>query len=413
MTPRRVVVTGLGIICALGNSVDEFWDALVAGRCGIRPLAGIGGELRFKNGAQVQGFEDLNLFERRDRDLLDRFSQLLVAAARQAVSASGLVWDDELRNTTAVVTGSCLGGLATQDQAYADLARKSRIEPLTIPRVMANAGASHVSMELGLGGPTFTLSTACSSSAHAIGLAFWMLRQGTVEVALAGGSETPFTYPNLKAWESLRVVAPEVCRPFSRDRNGLVLGEGGAVVVLEPLERALARGAPIVAEVVGCGMSADAHHLTSPSVAGASRALRSCLADAGLRPDEVGYINAHGTGTQANDAMEASAIRLVFGDEADRLAVSSTKSIHGHALGAAGAIECVATALTLRHGIAPPTLGYTTPDPKCQLDVVPNEARRVDSRNALSNSFAFGGLNVVLALRRWEGESGEPGASSS
>jgi nodulation protein E len=403
---RRVVVTGLGVVSALGLTADDFWTAMVEGRSGTQPLVGFDlDQLRFKTGAQVRGFDEESLFDRKSRDLLDRFAQFLVVAAREAVRASGLDPTGELRERTAVVTGSCLGGQSTEEKAYSDLyaEKRPRIEPLTIPRAMANAGASHVSIEHGIGGPCLTLSTACSSSAHAVGLAFWMVRQGMVEAAIAGGSETPFTWANLKGWEALRVVAPEVCRPFSKDRQGLVLGEGGAVLVLETLERAVSRGAPILAEIAGCGMSSDAHHITLPLAEGAARALRTCLEDAGLRPEDVDYINAHGTGTLANDPMEARAIRQVFGDHTDKLAVSSTKSMHGHTLGAAGAIESVATILALRDGLLPPTIGFTTADPECDLDVVPNEARRVEIRNALSSSFAFGGLNVVLAFRRWEG----------
>jgi len=403
---RRVVVTGLGAVSALGLTVDELWRAMAEGRSGIGPIDGFDvSQLRFKNGAQVRGFEPERMFDRKARELLDRFAQLLLVATREAVRSSGLAWDDELRGRTAVVTGSCLGGQLTEERAYWDLFHegKPRIEPLTIPRAMANAGASQISMELGISGPCFTLSTACSSSAHAVGLAFWMVRQGMADAAIAGGSETPFTWANLKAWEALRVVAPEVCRPFSKDRQGLVLGEGGAALILETLERAEARGAPILAEVTGCGMSSDAHHITLPLAEGAAKALTACLEDAGLRPEEVDYINAHGTGTQANDPMEARAIRQVFGDHTDRLAVSSTKSMHGHTLGAAGALECAATVLALKEGLIPPTIGFTAPDPECDLDVVPNTARRAEIRNALSNSFAFGGLNVVLAFRRWEG----------
>lgn len=409
---RRVVVTGLGVVSSLGLSASEFWSGVGEGRCGIREIEGFdAGQLRFKSGAQVRGFDGDQLFDRRSRDLLDRFAQFLIVATREAVSSAGLTFDDELRGRTAVVTGTCLGGQLTEEKAYTDLYRdqRSRLEPLTIPRAMSNAGASQISIELGISGPCFTLSTACSSSAHAIGLAFWMVRQGVVDAAIAGGSETPFTWANLKAWEALRVVAPEVCRPFSKDRQGLVLGEGGAAIVLETLERAVERGAPILAEVTGCGMSSDAHHITMPLAEGAARAIGACLADAGMAPDKVDYINAHGTGTLANDPMEARAIRQVFGDHADRLAVSSTKSIHGHALGAAGAIECVATILALRDGLLPPTIGFTTPDPECALDVIPNEPRRAEIRNALSNSFAFGGLNVVLAFRRWEGDGNGQG----
>jgi nodulation protein E len=264
---------------------------------------------------------------------------------------------------------------------------------------MANAGASHISMEFGITGPSFTLSTACSSSAHAIGQAFWMVRSGAAGLAIGGGSEAPFSFGILKAWEAMRVVSTETCRPFSKDRKGMILGEGGAMLVLEPLKAAQARGARIHAEIVGFGMSADAGHITQPSAEGAARAIRAALRDAHLAPEAIGYINAHGTGTPANDSTETAAIRAVFGAHAGRLAVSSTKSMHGHALGASAALECLATALALRDGLLPPTANYREPDPECDLDVIPNVARRAQVEYALSNSFAFGGLNAVLALR--------------
>jgi nodulation protein E len=258
-------------------------------------------------------------------------------------------------------------------------------------------------MEFGLTGPAFTISTACSSSNHAIGHAFWMVRQGLADLALTGGSEAPFSMGLLKAWEALRVVSPDTCRPFAKDRRGMILGEGGAMLVLEPLEAARARGTQIYAEIVGFGMSADAHHITQPSVEGPAQAMSAVLADAGAPPDAVGYINAHGTGTPSNDPTEARAIYAVFGPRAAELPVSSTKSMHGHTLGAAGAIEAAATALALRNGILPPTANFTEPDPECELYVVPNVARPAEVEYALSNSFAFGGLNAVLAFRRWNG----------
>jgi nodulation protein E len=273
------------------------------------------------------------------------------------------------------------------------------VHPLTIPKTMSNAGASHISMEFGITGPSFTISTACSSSAHAIGQAFWMVRNGVCDLALTGGSEAPFSFGILKAWEAMRVVSAETCRPFSKDRKGMILGEGAAMFVIEPLEIAQARGARILAELVGFGMSADACHITQPSAEGAARAMRAALRDARLKPEEIGYINAHGTATPANDPTETAAIRATFGEHANRLAVSSTKSMHGHALGAAAALECLATALALRDGILPPTVNYNEPDPDCDLDVIPNHARTAQVEYALTNSFAFGGLNAVLALR--------------
>jgi nodulation protein E len=276
---------------------------------------------------------------------------------------------------------------------------RNRVHPLTIPKTMANAGASHISMEFGITGPSFTISTACSSAAHAIGQAYWMLRSGVTDLAITGGSEAPFSFGILKAWEAMRVVSPDTCRPFSKDRHGMILGEGAAMLVLEPLEAARARGARIHAEIVGFGMSADAGHITQPSVEGAARAMRAALRDASLAPERIAYINAHGTATAANDPTETAAIRAVFGAHAERLAISSTKSMHGHALGASAALECVATALALRDGLLPPTANYSQPDPECDLDVIPNQARAAQVEYALSNSFAFGGLNAVLALR--------------
>jgi nodulation protein E len=264
---------------------------------------------------------------------------------------------------------------------------------------MANAGASQISMDLGLSGPTYTISTACSSANHAIGQAFRAVRNGDAAMAVTGGSEAFFTIGMLRAWEAMRVIAPDTCRPFSKDRRGMILGEGGAMMILEPFETAQARDAKIYAEVCGFGMTSDAHHLTQPTVDGPARAMRAALGDAGLAPEEIGYINAHGTGTPGNDPVETRAIKTVFGLHAGKLAVSSTKSLHGHALGAAGALEAVATVLALQRGILPPTANYTEPDAECDLDYVPNKPRAAKVQAALSNSFAFGGLNAVLAFR--------------
>jgi len=300
------------------------------------------------------------------------------------------------------VTGSCVGGQTTEDEGFHGLyaMNNPRTHPLTIPKTMANAGASRISFEYGITGPVYTISTACSSANHAIGQAFWMVRSGAVDLAITGGSEAPFSRGLLKSWEAMRVVSPDTCRPFSRDRRGLILGEGAAMLVLEPLERAQARGAKIWGEITGFGMSSDAHHLTQPSAVGGARAMRAALADAGERAlESIGYINAHGTGTPANDITETEAIREVFGARADQLLISSTKSMHGHALGAAGALEAAAALLALHCGIIPPTANFTEPDPACNLDVVPNAPRKASVEAALSNSFAFGGLNAVLAFR--------------
>ncbi|HUJ50021.1 MAG TPA: beta-ketoacyl-[acyl-carrier-protein] synthase family protein, partial [Bryobacteraceae bacterium] len=400
---NRVVVTGLGVISALGNNSCEFWQALAEGRSGIAPLEGVDRSLlRFQNAAEVRNYDAARYFDEKEVGLLDRFAQFAAVAAREAIADSGIEWTAELRERTAIVTGSCVGGQTTEDEGFVNLYRKNipRVNPLTIPRTMENAGASRISLETGVTGPTYTISTACSSSNHALGQAFWMVRNGAVRMALAGGSEAVFSLGFLKAWEAMRVVSPDTCRPFSRDRRGLILGEGGAMLVLEPLDSARARGANIYGEIAGFGMSSDAFHITQPSADGAAQAIRAALADANLAVDRIGYINAHGTATQANDATETAAIRKVFGAHAERLAVSSTKSMHGHTLGAAGALEAVATLLALQRSLLPPTAHYNEPDPACDLDVVPNQARHAQIECALSNSFAFGGLNAVLAFRR-------------
>jgi nodulation protein E len=399
---RRVAITGTGAISALGRNTTEFAESLREGRGGIGQIESTDVvTLRFQNGAEVKNYSHQPYFEDRRADFMDRFAQFAVIAAREAVQEAGVEWTPELRETSAIITGSCVGGQSTEDIGFVEIYKKgtNRVHPLTIPKTMANAGASHISMEFGITGPAFTISTACSSAAHAIGQAFQMIAAGATDLAITGGSEAPFSLGILKAWEAMRVVSPETCRPFSKDRRGMILGEGSAMFVLEPLEAAQARGARIHAELVGFGMSADACHITQPSVDGAARAMRAALRSAKLAPEQIGYINAHGTATLANDLTETAAIRQVFGAHADRLAISSTKSMHGHALGAAAALECLAAVIALRDGVLPPTANFTTPDPECDLDVIPNVARRQQVEYALSNSFAFGGLNAVLVLK--------------
>ncbi len=400
---RRVAITGLGIISASGLNVQDFWTAMREGRSAIKPITSIPpGVLRFTNAAEVADFDPNDYFEPKEIQFLDPFAQYGVAAAREAIKDSGFEWTPELKTQTAVITGSCMGGKLTEDEGYVQVyqEKNTRFNPLTIPRAMANAAASRISLEYGFVGPTYTISSACSSANHAIGQAFWMVRSGSAEVAVTGGSEAIFALGVLHAWGAMRVVSTDTCRPFSKDRKGLILGEGGGMLVLEPVEAARARGAHIYAELAGFGMSSDAHHITQPSSEGAARALRGALADGELQPEQVGYINAHGTGTQANDVTETAAIRSVFGSHADKLLVSSTKSMHGHTLGAAGAIEAIATAMAIHCGTVPPTANYTTPDPACDLDVVPNQGRHAQIEAAVSNSFAFGGLNAVLAFRK-------------
>jgi nodulation protein E len=399
---NRVAVTGIGVVCALGQSVPEFWNCLELGRSAIGALPEPGNPpYRFQNGAVAHAYSPSAYFEEKELSFLERFSQFAAVAAREAVGQSGLRFSNGLGDRTAIVTGTSVGGQFAEEEGYINLYRKNnpRVAPLTIPRTMANSGASRISLEHGIQGPTYTVSTACSSANHALGQAFWMIRNGSMIAAIAGGSEAVFAEGLLRAWEALRVVSPDTCRPFSKDRHGLVLGEGGAMLLLENWEHARARGARILGEICGFGMSSDAYHITQPSLEGPVKAMQWALADAELSPEAVNYVNAHGTGTIANDATETAAIRRVFQAHADRLLVSSTKSMHGHTLGAAGAIEAIATLLALSHQKAPPTANFTEPDPACDLDVVPNVARPAAIEYAMSNSFAFGGLNAVLIFR--------------
>jgi nodulation protein E len=404
MAQRRVAITGLGIISSLGLDVADNWAALSAGRTGIGPIQAVYHThvaVKIQNGAEVRGFDATQHFEGGKDNYLDRFAQFSVVAARQALRDSGLDLTTALKESGAVVCGSAVGGQSAIEAGFEDLyvSGRGRVHPLTIPKTMANAGASQISMETGLSGPTYTVSTACSSANHAIGQAFRLVRDGLADVAITGGSEAPFTLGMLKSWEAMRVISPDTCRPFSKDRRGMILGEGGGMMILEPWDAAQARGAKIYAEICGFGMTSDAHHLTQPTVDGPARAMAGALREAGMRPEEIGYINAHGTGTPGNDPVETGAIRAVFGAHADKISISSTKSMHGHALGAAGALEAVATALALHHGILPPTANYNEPDPECDLDYIPNQPRALRVAAALSNSFAFGGLNAVIAFR--------------
>lgn len=398
----RVVITGVGSISAAGADTSQFWQAVTAGASAIEDMVNVDtSQLRFKKGAEVRGYVPEEHFDQKDLAFMDRFAQFAVLTARQAIRHAGIEWTSDLRETCAVITGSCLGGRSAEESGYWELFHnnRSRVHPLTIPLSMTNAGASHISMQFGIEGPTYTISTACASSAHAIGQAFWTVRSGGAPLAIAGGSEAPFFVGGLKAWEAMRVISKDTCRPFSAERTGMVLGEGAAMLVLEPLDAALARGARPLAEIVGFGMSADAGHITQPLATGPGRAMRLAMRDAGLAPEQVGYINAHGTATEANDRIETAAIRSTFGAHADNIAVSSTKAVHGHTLGAAGALEAVASILSLKHGLLPPTANFLTADPACNLDVIANEARSNQVEACLSNSFAFGGLNAVLAFK--------------
>ena len=403
MSKRRVAVTGLGIIASTGGDVGSFWANIKGGKSAIGRLAVIPLDtLSCHIGAEIKGFEPTEHFEKGKLALLDRFSQLALVAAREAIADSGLIIDEALSPRAATIIGSGVGGQSTLDDNYRRIYAEGakRLHPFTIPKLMMNAAASHVTMELGLKGPAFAVASACASATHAIGQAFHMVRHGQAEVAIAGGAEACITVGTMKGWEALRIMAADTCRPFSKDRTGMVLGEGAAVFVLEPLERARARSATVHGELVGFGMSSDAGDIVQPTVEGPARAMRRALEDAGLAPEDVDHVNAHGTGTAANDVTETKALREVFGGHADRLTVSSTKSMHGHALGGAGAIELMAMLLALRDGFVPPTANFTEPDPDCDLDYVPNQGRAQAVRAAISNSFAFGGLNAVLAAKR-------------
>lgn len=402
---NRVVVTGLGTVSPVGLSTPSYWAALTAGQCGFGPPTMLAAErVNTKVVAEVKGFVPADHFDSRQISFLDRVSQFAVVAAREAIAQSGLSFRDGLGERTAAIVGSGIGGQSTQDESFKRIYGENavRVNPLIIPRTMPNAPASQISMFFGIKGPTYAVSTACASATHSIGQAFHLVRAGAVTCAVAGGAEAQLTTGTVKAWEAMRILAPDTCRPFSRERKGMVLGEGTAIVVLETLDHAAARGADILGEIIGFGMSADAGDLTAPDPDGMVRAMAAALADAALSAEAVDHVNAHGTGTTANDAAETAALHKMFGAHAARLAISSTKSMVGHALGAAGALEAVAAIMALREGIAPPTMNYLGPDPACDLDYVPNEARRRSLNTALSNSFAFGGLNAVLAFRRFD-----------
>ncbi len=341
-------------------------------------------------------------FNRQQISLYDRFTQFTLLAAKEAIGQSGLTFEGELAAQSGVVLGTAGGGVNTWDENYRSVYEegKNRVHPFVVPKLMNNAAASHVSMEWNLKGPSFTVATACASSNHAMGQAFHMIRSGMTTAMVTGGSESMLCFGGVKAWEGLRVMSKDACRPFSANRNGMVQGEGAAVFVFEEYEHAKARGAEMLAEVVGFAMTSDASDIVMPSKQGAARAIAGAIKDAGLNRDEVGYINAHGTGTAANDKTECAAVADVFGHHADKLMISSTKSMHGHLIGGTGAVELLACIMALRDGIIAPTIGYEEPDPECALDVVPNVAREAKVSVALSNAFAFGGLNAVLALRR-------------
>ncbi len=400
---KRVVITGAGTINALGHSVDATLEAMREGRCGIGDLVFRDVErLAIRIGGQVRDYDASGRFNRQQMTLYDRFTQFTLIAAKEAIAQAGIEFIGEDAARSGVVLGTAGGGVSTWDDNYRSVYEngKNRVHPFVIPKLMNNAAASHLSITYNLKGPSFTVSTACASSNHAMAQAFAMVRSGMAPAMLTGGSESMLCFGGVKAWEGLRVMSRDACRPFSANRNGMVQGEGAGVFVFEEYEHARARGAEMLCEVVGFAMSSDAADIVMPSKQGAARAMAGALRDARINPDDVGYINAHGTGTAANDRTECAAVADVFGPHANHLMISSTKSMHGHLIGGTGAVELLACIMALRDGVVAPTIGYEEPDPECALDVVPNEARETHVTYALSNAFAFGGLNAVIALAR-------------
>lgn len=382
--------------------MPETYEAMREGRCGIGELDIRDVErLSIRIGGQVKGYNPDQRFNRQQQALYDRFTQFTLIAAEEAIAQSGLEFSGHVAAESGVVLGTSGGGLNTQDENYRAVYEegKNRVHPFIVPKLMNNSAASHVSMNYNLKGPSFTVATACASSNHAMGQAFWLIRSGAATAIVTGGSESMLCFGGVKAWEGLRVMSKDACRPFSANRNGMVQGEGAGIFVFEEFEHAKARGANILAEVVGFSMTSDAADIVMPSQQGATRAISGALKDARIGAEKVGYINAHGTGTAANDKTECAAVSKVFGHHADEVMISSTKSMHGHLIGGTGAVELLACLMALNDGVIAPTIGYEEPDPECSLDVVPNEAREAMVSHVLSNAFAFGGQNAVLALK--------------
>jgi len=409
---RRVAITGLGVIAATGRDVRSFFDNLVLAHSGVRRITQFDpSSLTVQIAGEVPDYRSTDYFPQKQLDFIDRFCEFGLVGAREAMQSSGLQIREEEQTRFGVAMGSGIGGANTLESGFYNLYAKqaTRLHPFTIPKMMHNAAASQICMEFGAKGPSLATSTACSSAGHAIGEAFHFIKFGLADLMLAGGSDAPITYGMIRSWESVRVLAPgngdpsRACRPFSADREGLVMGEGAGVLLLEELGHARRRGAKIYAELAGYGITSDASHITQPSVEGPVRAIEMALEEAGVKPEEVDYVNAHGTGTRLNDVTETQVLKEALKEHARKVAISSTKSMHGHAMGATGAIELVATVMALEQGIIPPTANYTKPDPECDLDYVPNQAREARVGVAVSNSFAFGGLNAVLVVRKFEG----------
>jgi 3-oxoacyl-[acyl-carrier-protein] synthase II len=412
---KRIVITGMGAVTPVGNDVAAYWQALVAGRSGAGPITAYDtSQQEVRIAAEVKDFDPVAILGRKEAKRTDRFAQLVLAAAREAVTASGLDFagNGDNRNV-AVIIGTGIGGLGTLLDSYDTMLERGpqRVSALMVPMMMPNSGAGHIALQYGIHGPAMSLNSACATGSNAIGEAAEMIQRGTAEVVICGGGDSVVHPLALAAMHNMGAVSARnddpqrASRPFDAGRDGFVMGEGAGVLILESLRHARRRGAPIRAELVGYGASCDAFHITAPDEngAGAALSMTTALRSAGLRPDEIDYINAHGTSTPLNDRIETMAIHTVFGPHAARVPVSSTKSIVGHLMGAAGAVEAIACVRTLETGVVHPTINYETPDPDCDLDYVPNKARQVNPRTALSNSFGFGGHNATLIFRRWEG----------
>ena len=400
---NRVVITGLGAISSLGLKCEEIFTSLKESYSGISSLDFLNVDrLAIRIGGQIHNYKPEQYFSKQEISLYDKFTQFALIAANQAVLSSGIEINEENNGKVGVILGTAGGGLQTQDENYRQVYEegKNRVHPLTVPKLMNNAAASHVSMKYNAQGPCFTVASACSSSNHAMGQALNLIRSGSVKTVLTGGSESMLCFGGIKAWEGLRIMSKEACRPFCATRDGMVQGEGAAIFIFEDLEHAMKRRANIFAEVAGFSMSSDATDIVNPNKEGAARAIAGALIDAKLNPDDIGYINAHGTGTIANDRTECAAIQEVFRDQAKSLMISSTKSMHGHLIGGTGALELLSCILAINEGIIPPTINFKQKDFDCDLDIVPNYARDQKINCTLSNSFAFGGLNAVLALKK-------------
>lgn len=402
---RRVVVTGTGAVTPIGHTVPELWAGVREAKCGVSELGGFPLEdLKVLIAAQIKDFDHKARLKHFERDKIvihaDRYSWFAAAAADEAMKQSGLDIPVADPYRTACIVGSGAGGLVTFETAYRDLFihNKRATHPLTLLRIIGSSAAAHVGIEFGVKGPTFATCSACSTATHAIGLGYDYIRQGMVDVAITGASESVINYGTMKAWQALHVLSPQGCFPFAKKRNGTVLGEGAGILILESLEHAEKRGATILAELVGYGQTSDARDMVNPGVEGPREAMRLALADAGLEPGKIDYLNAHGTATAINDKNETNAIKEVFGDHAYKLAVSSTKSMHGHPLGAGGGIEATLCIKAIEENWVPPTIGLDDPDPDCDLDYVPNVGRDREVNYVMSNSFAFGGLNTVLVF---------------